>query len=257
MTNEEAKFILRACRPGGQDARDPQCAEALAQLERDPELARWFERERQFDQALARKLKQAPVPPYLPAMIFAGAKMARTESSGRVRRLLALAAGVALLLGGALFGFRAMRTPPPDLRRAGSASAGVFQDFQRDMVELIRSGSYALQLHASDHSAIRQWLASQRGQSGFVVPPGIANAPAFGCQVLEWRAASVTLVCFRHQGSFVHLFVIDAGLLKDAPAETTPQLVQVGENLAAHWTNQGKTYVLTGLNDAQALRRLL
>ena len=49
MKNQEAKFILGAYRPDGQDAGDPVFAEALSQAERDPDLRTWFERGRKFD----------------------------------------------------------------------------------------------------------------------------------------------------------------------------------------------------------------
>jgi len=40
MNNQEAKFILAAYRPGGQDASDPLFAEALEQVRRDPDWQR-------------------------------------------------------------------------------------------------------------------------------------------------------------------------------------------------------------------------
>jgi len=43
MDSGEAKFILSAYRPEGQDASDPRFAEALEQVRRDPILQRWFE----------------------------------------------------------------------------------------------------------------------------------------------------------------------------------------------------------------------
>lgn len=64
MNNEEAKYILQAYRLNGQDAQDPQFREALEQLKRDPELARWFAEERAIDSRIGAKLKagiKAPV----------------------------------------------------------------------------------------------------------------------------------------------------------------------------------------------------
>src|SRR5579859_7944196 len=42
MNNQEAKLILQAYRPNGQDALDPLFADALEQARRDPELQKWF-----------------------------------------------------------------------------------------------------------------------------------------------------------------------------------------------------------------------
>jgi N-acylneuraminate cytidylyltransferase len=38
MNDEQTKFLLGACRPGGRDAGDPALAAALEQVERDPQL---------------------------------------------------------------------------------------------------------------------------------------------------------------------------------------------------------------------------
>ena len=62
MNTQEAKFILQAYRPGGEDAGDPQFAEALAQAKLDPELAKWFAEQLAFDAAASRALKEVKAP---------------------------------------------------------------------------------------------------------------------------------------------------------------------------------------------------
>ena len=62
MDNQEAKFILSAYRPGGQDASDPRFAEALEQARRDPVLERWFSESIAFDAAMTEKLGAIAVP---------------------------------------------------------------------------------------------------------------------------------------------------------------------------------------------------
>ena len=57
MNNEEAKLILQAYRPGGQDANDPRFREALEQARRDPELARWFANEQALDSRISTKVQ--------------------------------------------------------------------------------------------------------------------------------------------------------------------------------------------------------
>lgn len=53
MSNNGAKFILSAYRPGGRDAADPAMAKALAQAKGDPALGAWFVREQAHDAAVA------------------------------------------------------------------------------------------------------------------------------------------------------------------------------------------------------------
>src|SRR6185295_17765046 len=61
MHSQRAKFILHSYR-GAADAADPQFAQALQHLERDPETAEWFADEQAWDDAIRRKLKEV-VPP--------------------------------------------------------------------------------------------------------------------------------------------------------------------------------------------------
>jgi hypothetical protein len=75
MNNEEAKLILQAYRPGGQDANDPRFREALEQAQRDPELARWFTNEQALDSRISGRLKASITPPaHLKASLIAQQK---------------------------------------------------------------------------------------------------------------------------------------------------------------------------------------
>ena len=77
MDNREAKFVLNAYRPGGQDASDPRFADALEQARRDPVLEHWFNESIEFDTAMTGKLCAIAVPPDLRENILAGAKVSR------------------------------------------------------------------------------------------------------------------------------------------------------------------------------------
>src|SRR5260370_16493728 len=72
MNTQQAKFILQAYRPGGQDANDPQFAEALEQVKNDPSLAEWFAAQTAFDGAVTRALDAVAPPPQLRETILAG-----------------------------------------------------------------------------------------------------------------------------------------------------------------------------------------
>jgi hypothetical protein len=78
MNHLEAKLILQACRPGGQDAADPMFAEALAQVRRDPLLQQWFVQEQALDASVQAGLRQAmPIPSGLKARLLAQRKAVR------------------------------------------------------------------------------------------------------------------------------------------------------------------------------------
>ena len=69
---DNAKLMLSAYRPNGADAQDPVFKEALELAQRDPELARWFRGERDFDQMISSKLRLIEPPVVLEAAILAG-----------------------------------------------------------------------------------------------------------------------------------------------------------------------------------------
>jgi len=85
MDNREAKFILGAYRPNGQDAGDPRFSEALEQARRDPILERWFLDSLAFDAAITEKLRATEVPPGLRESILAGVKVSRPLRSPFVK----------------------------------------------------------------------------------------------------------------------------------------------------------------------------
>src|ERR1043166_4810552 len=95
MTKEEAKKILAAYRPGDQDQLESDFAEALAETQRDAELARWFAEEREFDRTVAAHLKSVPVPFGLKTRILANM---RANSVTRWRWVAAVSAAAAVLL---------------------------------------------------------------------------------------------------------------------------------------------------------------
>ena len=99
MDNREAKFILNAYRPGGQDASDPRFAEALEQARRDPVLERWLSEAIAFDAAMTDKLRATEVPPDLRESILAGIKVSRRLRSPFVKWSVAAALVSMAILG--------------------------------------------------------------------------------------------------------------------------------------------------------------
>jgi hypothetical protein len=63
MNIEEAKMILSAYRPDGQDAGDPQFQEALELTKQNPDLPRWFAEAQAWDTRVTATLKQIASPP--------------------------------------------------------------------------------------------------------------------------------------------------------------------------------------------------
>ena len=77
MNNQEAKFILSAYRPSGEDACDAAFAAALEQVNRDPDLGAWFAEKRALDIATSEANSSILIPPDRRDKIIAGAKVRR------------------------------------------------------------------------------------------------------------------------------------------------------------------------------------
>jgi hypothetical protein len=71
VDKHEAKAILACYRPGRDDPRDPEFAEALERARQDPQLARWLQGQMERDAALHRQFTEIPVPPFLRDRILA------------------------------------------------------------------------------------------------------------------------------------------------------------------------------------------
>jgi len=247
MNNEQAKVILSAYRPGGEDAASPQFAEALEQARRDPELARWFAEERALDTAIAAKLKVAPVPAHLADTILAGRKVIAPAPWWRQPGRLAAAAAVVFWLGLAAIWLPTLRAPT--LAQLQAAAPRLLDGLDR------------LDLATNNLAGVRAWLASRSAHEDFVLPAGLQTMTPLGCRIFDWQGRKVTLVRFKLDGTGgvageVHLFVVDAAALRRAPGDSI-RFAQLGRWATAAWREGSHVYVLATLGDEAKVRTLL
>lgn len=244
MDNQQAKFILECYRPDGQDAIDPHFAEALQQAERDPDLANWFAAERALDAAIAGKIKQAPVPADLRAAILDSQNIG-TPNKPRRNVLFALAAAIVLLgVLAATFWLK-------------PSAANNFAACRNELVGSI-STPFELDYKSDKLTEVRQWLRNQESLPDFVVPAGLGLLPSIGCRTLRWEGKPIALICFLVKGNeAVHLFLISRSALPNAPTNSEPEFVQVGEWLTASWSQGELVYLFAGQGDEAALRKYL
>lgn len=249
MDKRQAKFVLQACRDAGPVVSDPQMAEARGWLERDPELAVWFEEEQAENCSLARKLREVPVPENLREAILARHAAVSPESEanpGRRRFVaLALAAAVVALAAVTVLMLRPAR-PAVDLAA-----------FRREMQASV-SGGVRLSFTHADAAQLQQWLHEKRGVSGYAVPAGLRAQPGIGCRSWTWNGRAVGLICFKiENGKAVHLFIVDRGAVPDAPTDESPRWVKNGGWSSAAWS-EGKTlFLLVGEGSSDELTRFL
>ena len=250
MDNDRAKMILSAYRSDGADASDPIFAEALAQAQRDPELARWFAEERALGERMHAALQSERPPVDLKDALLLAANVGRMPAHrswwARPVWLAAAAAAIVLFAGLAFFALK------PD--RAPMTLAGVTSE----MARLQREDRISLGAMTSDPVQIQRWLKEHDGPSDFAAPAGLASQMRLGCQVLDINGNKVSLVCFQVGGQqMVHLLVIDRRRLSDPPVVGKPILMQEGELAFATWTEGDRTYVIAGRGRAESLRQWL
>ena len=242
MNHEEAKFLLRAGRPHGQDADDPALAGALALAERDPVLGAWLARERAFDLVMTEKLAAIAPPADLRAAILAGA---RATPAGRAwwrqPAWLALAASVALLLAvGA------------GLRLRGGAGAPVnFAAFAADDKLHGQHGGAGEVM-----GAMQVLLGQPATRLGGGLPVDFAALEATGCRTLSFDGHPVMEICFQRAGAQYHLYLARAGDLP-AVAAAGPEYAEAGGAAVAAWRDEKFAYAVAGTGGLDALKRLL
>src|ERR1051326_4974060 len=149
MNEQEARLILQACRPGDLDHSDPQIAEALGEVERNPELARWFAEEQAFDRAMAAHLQAVPAPFGLKTRILA---QGMAPATSRTSRWLVGLAGVAALLF--------LLVQVADLWRNAAPGADMLPGYSSEMVSFIKLAP-PLELMNPELGAINDWLTQK------------------------------------------------------------------------------------------------
>jgi anti-sigma factor RsiW len=245
MNREEAQFILRAYRPSGEDAHDPQFEEALALVRNDPELARWFAREQALDAAIAGRIHSVPPPPDLRTQLLLARKVIRPRPWWRKPAWIAAAALVALLISAASLLL---------LRRNGEAE---FASFRGTMIEASLDMRKHIDVMGLDADELKQWLIEHRGHPGFVLPPGLADKGIMGCKVLDWHGHRVTLLCLKFGGKHVDVFVVNESDLPGVSVSAAPEFSSERGMTTVTWRREGKIYFLAGNIPESELKQLL
>lgn len=258
MSNDEAKFILSAYRPGGRDASDPAMAQALAQAKTDPALGAWFAREQAHAAAMTAKLGEIVPPAGLREAILAGGRVSgvdnetggalRASVPGRTARrgwwtrpvTLAAAAAVALLLSVAVW-------------RLSPVSGGTMEEFAVNFVDK----GFRLPKHSADVAELKVWLSERHGPLPEALPAKFAELRALGCRTMNFKGRDVSLVCFERGGKEFHVFVARREELPGAATDATPRFLTKGSLVAATWMDAQNRYVVVSDADMVALRGVL
>jgi hypothetical protein len=214
MNSLEARRLLEVYRPGGADEAEPLFTEALRQVERDPELARWFQEQRTFDGDLAAGLRTLPAPADLKSFLLASRKVVRPPfwRDWRVRAAAAAIVFVLAVVGGAF----ATTKPVP------------FPQFRSELIDRAWDGQTHLDFESTDVVRIKQWLARNFAPADFTLPEGLRQARMHGCRIVEAEGRRVPMICLGDGLKHLHLFVVDGDRFTQLPPEGAPDFEKCG-----------------------------
>src|SRR5258706_1605982 len=239
MNSEQAKQVLALYRPGIDNADDPEVAEALSLVQRDPDLGRWWAEQSAVYAATRQKFKDIPVPEALQNQLVT---ITRLRRPGRASAgIWAAAAAIIIFIGVALY----------------LASRPLEHGFAAYRAKMVRTamGNYPMPFMTNDLGAIRSYLDTNNAHGDYALTPALSKLPGEGCLILQWHSRTVSLICLDGgKGRDVFLFVINRSDLSDPPASR--QFAQLGKLATASWSDGPKSYVLA-TSDELFLRSLL
>jgi len=246
MDNREAKFILNAYRPGGQDASDPCFAEALQQARRDAVLERWFRESIAFDAAMTEKFRAIEVPPDLRESIFAGVKVSRPLHSPFIKWAIA-AALISMAIVGSLIWSETRST---HLAGWQSQALGVVSSLVRN------ESSFDAQSHNAGELLV--WLHANHMPAAQTLPQNLDKLESLGCKTFSWNGIPVSVICFlRPDGGLIHLVTTNGPEASHRALNRKPEFVQQGEWATATWREGDKVYMLALGGSRDQLRSYL
>jgi hypothetical protein len=233
MDNQEAKFILNAYRPGGQDADDPRFAEALEQARRDPVLERWFSESIAFDTSVTKRLCAIEVPVDLRESILAGVKVSRPLRSSFIKWSVAAALVSMAILGSLIW----RETRPAHLAGWQSQALDVISSLVR------QESSFDAQSHKADE--LLAWLRANHAPAAQKLPSTLEKLESLGCKTFSWDRTPVSVICFmRPDGGLIHLVSTAATPATNHVEKVKPTLVRQGNWTTATWREGDRIYML-------------
>jgi hypothetical protein len=248
MDNHEAKFILSAYRPGGQDADDPRFSNALAQARRDPALGRWFNDSIAFDRAVTEKLCAAEVPSGLRESILAGGKVSLPARWTKPFVTWPTAAVLALLaIAGSLL-----------LRESARPSLAGWQTNALSIISSVVKGESRFDFQAHSATELVNWLSANHAPVAQKIPGRLAGLHSLGCKIFSWNGIPASVICFlREDGGLVHLVVTRASKVSRAGTPRDPHIVVHGPWTTATWREGDKICMIALEGSRDQLRSFL
>ncbi len=246
MDDREARSILSMHRAGEASQDDARLGEALRKADADPELARWWNEEKELDRIIASKLASTQVPAGLKARITSAAEARPSVVRPTWNRAILLAAASIVALAVLFSSWRGPFAPALSVA-----------DYRDEMVGFIKVAPN-LELESSDLDRLQKFLAKAEAPANFTVPKRLQQYEPVGCRVLRFRGQDVSLVCFKLGGDrLAHLFVTKATAIRGDGSASAPVFAAEEDWMTATWTEGDQTYLLTVKGDRENLEKFL
>jgi hypothetical protein len=245
MDSREAKFVLSAYRPGGQDANDPRFSGALAQMRHDIALEQWFQNSITFDNGVTKKLHAIAVPRDLRDNILAGVKVSRPVRSPFIKWAIAAALFSIAILSSLIW------------RETRPAHLTGWQSHALDVISsLVRHKSKFSAQSRSGHELVA-WLRANHAPVAHALPRELEKLEGLGCKTFSWNGIPISVICFvRTDGGLIHLVMMNASA-SDRALNRKPELVQQGHWATATWREGNLIYMLALEGSQDELRSYL
>ena len=215
MDNATTRLLLGAYRAGTQDKDDPFFAEALHEVEHDPELAAWFEEEQRFDALMVKTLKQAPTPAGLKELILLNAKSPAKPATlietlphlwkRQTKTWLAAAAAVVLafVLG--------RQTTPRSIPSGHSGEVASADGDRLALQAIAYTGKMpALQFVCFDASVVAHWVTekSTAMHMGKLLDKPLYSMQMIGSSTAEWDGKPVIMIALQNKEQMAMLYLV-------------------------------------------------
>ncbi len=250
MDSRQAKEILTLYRPNSTNAADPQMAEALEAVQRDPELAAWFDQHCAVYNAIRSKLKEIPVPADLKRNILSlDVDHRRIVQLFRPKWLATVAAALVLLT--AIFWFMLPHKESAFLR------------WRNTMARMVQRRVYFRNMVTGDQIQIGEFFRTNGAPVDNALPKTLQKLPPEGGAVVPWENHPVAVLCLdaREKGADekndLWVFLAKSSDVAKASNKKTAQFEKIGGLMTASWTAGDTVYLLVGRGDERELQKYL
>lgn len=248
MDTKEVKQVLSAYQSDKDHFSDPHMLEALSMLDKEPDLAAWFDNQLAFDRQVHEALEEVPDIAGLKSRILADYRQAR---KGKVIRYIRWASAIAAVLLLGVAGFLGYVSNY-------NSKMHEYATLREGMSHFIAGSYFTLDFIDTDLEHIGEWLEAEDAPLFEGIPAALAAKEPIGCKKMNWNGQVVSLVCFhREAGTIVHMFVAERdGFSEEAIANLDEVLISHGLETGG-WMTDTHVYLLTGSEPGVTVREYL